>query len=379
MVKSSLKIIFSILAQHMKIKSITDQIEQLAPLHYAQDFDNVGLLVGDATLEVTGVLVTLDCLESVVDEAIDNNCNLIVTFHPIIFSGIKKLTPTNYFNRAVIKAIKNDIAIYATHTALDMARGGVSHRMAQELQLQDVKTLIPESGLIHKLSVHVPRDHRQDLQEALFESGAGALGNYEECSFTMTGTGTFKGNEKSNPHTGKPGSRSTIEEDLLEIVFLPHQQAEVIQAMITHHPYEEVSYAISQLGNSYKDIGMGAIGNLQESMSSADFLEHIKSVFKTGVVRSSLSRKRNIHKVALLGGSGAFVIKNAIAAGADALITADLKYHDFFQGENILLCDVGHYESEQFTKNLLHEYLSEKFSNFAILCAQTQTNPVNYT
>ncbi|KQC32888.1 NGG1p interacting factor 3 protein, NIF3 [Nonlabens sp. YIK11] len=363
----------------MKIKDITDHIEQLAPLHYAQDFDNVGLLVGEYTTQVTGVLITLDCLESVVQEAVEKKCNLIVTFHPIIFSGLKHLKPTDYVRRAVLKAIKHDIAIYATHTALDMAYGGVSYRMAQELKLQNVETLVPERSVIKKLQIHVPETHKNNLQEALFMAGAGQLGNYSECSFSITGTGTFKGNEHSNPALGSPGVREEASEVLLEMTYLPHLERSVLSAMKEHHPYEEVSYSIQTLENEYARIGMGTVGELEQPLASDEFLKLVKTTFNAGVVRSSLSRKRNIHKVALLGGSGSFAIKDAINKGADAYITADLKYHDFFQGENILLCDVGHYESEQFTKNLLQEYISEKFSSFAILCAQTQTNPVNYT
>jgi len=362
----------------MKIKDVTNHLELLAPLQYAQDFDNVGLLVGDHFTKVTGVLVTLDCLEAVVDEAIASNCNLIVAFHPIIFSGLKHLRTTDYVRRTLVKAIKNDIAIYATHTALDMAYKGVSHRMAKELGLVNVVTLIPERRLIKKLSVHVPKNKVDYLKESLFMAGAGKLANYSECSFSINGEGTFKGNEQSKPTIGTVGTRETVEEKLLEVTFLPHLEDQIVQAMKEKHPYEEVSYAIQTIENAYDRIGMGAIGELESTMPVEEFLKRIKLVFKSGIVRSSLSRKRTINKVAVLGGSGAFAIKSALQAGADAYVTADLKYHDFFQGEDILLCDIGHYESEQFTKNLLHEYLSEKFSNFAILCAQTQTNPVNY-
>jgi len=362
----------------MKIKEITDQLEKLAPLHYAQDFDNVGLLVGDNDTTVTGVLITLDCLETVVDEAIETGCNLIVAFHPIIFSGLKHLRGSDYVRKTVVKAIKNDIAIYATHTALDMANGGVSHRMAQELGLKNVKTLIPEKKIIKKIAVHVIEEDFKVLQDEMFKAGGGHLGNYKECSFKLEGTGTFKGNKNTNPHIGKPGERSSLKEQVLEMTYLPHLESALLQAMRAHHPYEEIAFEISTLENDYQQIGMGAIGVLDNPLPLKEFLQFVKLTFKSGVVRSSLSRKRTIHKVAVLGGSGAFAIQNARQCGADAYITADLKYHDFFQGEEVLLCDVGHYESEQFTKNLLHEYLSEKFSNFAILCAQTQTNPVNY-
>jgi dinuclear metal center YbgI/SA1388 family protein len=362
----------------MKIKEITDHLEKLAPLHYAQNFDNVGLLVGDSNTAVTGVLITLDCLENVVDEAIETGCNLIVTFHPIIFSGLKHLRGSDYVRKTIIKAIKNDIAIYATHTALDMAIGGVSHRMAQELGLKNVKTLIPEKNIIKKIAVHVLEGNMKTMQEAMFKAGGGHLANYEECSFTLEGTGSFKGNNLSNPHTGKPGERSVLKEQVLEMTYLPHLEKAILRAMRAHHPYEEIAFEISTLENEYQEIGMGAIGDLEKPITVEEFLQFVKLTFKSGVVKSSLSRKRTIQKVAVLGGSGAFAIHNAKSSGADAYITADLKYHDFFQGEDLLLCDVGHYESEQFTKNLLHEYLIEKFSNFAILCAQTQTNPVNY-
>ncbi|WP_405377039.1 Nif3-like dinuclear metal center hexameric protein [Nonlabens sp. Asnod3-A02] len=362
----------------MKIKDVTSHLELLAPRHYAEDFDNTGLLTGDKNTDLSGILVTLDCLENVVDEAIENNCNLIVSFHPIIFSGLKHLQPSDYVRSAVVKAIKNDIAIYATHTALDVIKGGVSYRMAQEMGLKNVKTLLPKSQLIKKLVTYIPANSFEEVKEVLFNAGAGSLGNYTDCSFSISGIGTFKGNEDSKPKIGEKLNRENIEEKMLSITFLPHLESSIKAALIHSHPYEEVSFEISTLENSYQNIGMGTIGELPESLSVEEFLQKTKTVFKTGVVRSSLSRKRNIKKVALLGGSGAFAIKNAIQSGADAYITADLKYHDFFQGQDILLCDVGHYESEQFTKNLLHEYLTEKFSSFAVLCAQARTNPVNY-
>ncbi|PQJ30865.1 Nif3-like dinuclear metal center hexameric protein [Nonlabens arenilitoris] len=362
----------------MKIQEVLSYIEQLAPRHYAEDFDNTGLLTGNSQEEVKGILVTLDCLENVIDEAILKKCNLIVTFHPIIFSGLKNLRPDNYVKKAVIKAIKNDIAIYATHTALDNAKNGVSYRMAQELGLCDIKTLIPKKELIKKLITYIPHDDFETVKEELFKVGAGQLGNYKECSFTINGTGTFLGGENSNPAIGKKGNRTTVEEKLLSITFLPHLESQLLKTLFKCHPYEEVAYEITTLNNQYDHIGMGAIGEFKKDLSINEFLKLSKERFKTGIVRHSNSKVKKIKRVALLGGSGAFGIKNAIQSGADAYITADLKYHDFFLGDSILLCDVGHFESEQFTKNLLHEYLSKKFSNFAILCADAQTNPVNY-
>jgi len=362
----------------MKIQEVISHLELLAPRHYAEGFDNTGLLTGDSQVKVNGILITLDCLENVVDEAISKNCNLIIAFHPIIFSGLKNLRPDDYVKKTVVKAIKNDIAIYATHTALDNAKNGVSYRMAQELGLKNVQTLIPKKEIIKKLVTYIPENNFEIVKEALFSAGAGQLSNYRECSFSVKGIGTFKGNENSNPQIGEKEKRSNVEEKSLSITYLPHLEQKILKSLFKAHPYEQVAYEISTLENSYSDIGMGAIGEFDKERSLDDFLILTKKIFKTGIVRYSQSKSQKIKKVALLGGSGAFAIKNALKSGADAYLTADLKYHDFFQGENILLCDVGHYESEQFTKNLLHEYLSKKFSNFAILCASAQTNPVNY-
>lgn len=362
----------------MHVSDVMNALEELAPQHYAASFDNTGLLTGEHTLKVTGILITLDCLENIVDEAIHTNCNLIVTFHPIIFSGLKHLQPTDYVRKAVTKAIKNDIAIFAMHTALDVSKGGVSYRMAQELGLTDVKTLIPTPSIIKKLTTYIPVKNYNTVETALFEAGAGYLGNYSHASFNTSGTGSFKGDAQSNPVIGTVGKRETVDEKQLQISFLPHLEQKVLAALHNTHPYEQVSYEINTLENDYQDIGMGAIGTLPNSLEPGDFLKKTAKIFKTGIIRHTAIGVNKITKVALLGGSGAFAIKNALQSEADAYITADLKYHDFFGAKNMLLCDIGHYESEQFTKNLIHEFLSKKFSNFAILCAQAQTNPVNY-
>ncbi len=362
----------------MQVKEIINALEELAPQHYAEDFDNTGLLTGSRAMQVTGVLITLDCLETVVDEAITKKCNLIITFHPIIFTGLKHLRPGDYVRDTVVKAIKNDIAIFAIHTALDNAKQGVGYAMANALGIQDLKILIPKKNIIKKLVCYVPTEYLEQVETALFAAGAGKLGAYSNCSFSHHGTGSFMGDATSNPVIGQKNEHVRLGEYALETTFLPHVERAVLQAMHKSHPYETVSYEVTTLENSYQDIGMGTIGVLPESLEQAAFLERVKHVYGSGVVRYSLSRKRKISKVAVLGGSGAFAIKNALQAGADAYLTADLKYHDFFAAQDMLLCDVGHYESEQFTKKLIHDFLSKKFSNFAILCAQVQTNPVNY-
>lgn len=363
----------------MRVKEVADILEDWAPLSHAEGFDNVGLLTGNKDDDVSGILITLDCLENVVDEAIDKGCNLIITFHPIIFSGLKSLAKNDYVSKTVVKAIKNDIAIYAIHTALDNAYNGVSYEMARKLGLKNVSTLTPKTGIIQKLQTYVPDKSIEQVREALFKAGAGQIGNYSECSFSSDGSGTFKGNEESNPVLGEKGKRSLEPEKMLSVTFEKHLRSKVLVALREAHPYEEVAYEVTTLENEHQKVGMGTVGDLSEPLSRKRFLEKIKSTFKTGVVRHSEgSSKGKIHKVALLGGSGAFAIDAAKAAGADAYVTADLKYHDFFKAGDLFLCDVGHYESEQYTKDLLHRHLSKKISNFAVLCAEAQTNPVNY-
>ncbi|CAA0211452.1 Nif3-like dinuclear metal center hexameric protein [Tenacibaculum maritimum] len=363
----------------MTIKDITSYIEELAPLAYAEDFDNVGLLVGNYQTKVTGILVTLDTLEKTIDEAIANNCNLIVSFHPIIFSGLKKLNGNNYVERVVLKAIQNNIAIYATHTALDNSNNGVSAKMGEVLGLQNLKVLLPKKGLIKKLTTYVPPTEANHLRKALFEAGAGTIGNYSNCSFNVEGKGSYKGNDNSNPVKGEKGGYVFEEESCISVTFNSYLEQKILKALFNVHPYEEVAYEIITLNNYNQNIGMGMIGELPEEMKEADFLPFVKKTMNTNCIRHSQLLQKPIKKVALLGGSGSFAIDNAIRSGADAYISADFKYHEFFKAEKkILLADIGHYESEQFTKNLLVEYLTKKFTNFAIILSEESTNPIYY-
>ena len=363
----------------MKIKDVTNYIEELAPLAYAEDFDNVGLLVGNYQIKVKGVLVTLDTLEETVDEAIAKNCNLIISFHPIIFSGLKKLNGNSYVEKAVLKAIKNDIAIYATHTALDNSNKGVSAKICEVLGLQNTKVLIPKKGIVKKLTTYIPKDYLEKVRQALFEAKAGNIGNYDHCSFTNIGEGTFKGNENSNPVLGKKVELQKEEEIQLTITFEQKNEAAILEALIENHPYEEVAYEITTTENVHQNIGMGMIGELEKPLEEKDFLVYLKKTMQTDCVRYSNLLHKKIHRVAVLGGSGSFAISNAIKEKADAYVSADFKYHDFFKAENkILLADIGHYESEQFTKRLLVDYLTKKFSNFAIVLSEKSTNPIYY-
>ena len=363
----------------MRIKDITEALEDIAPLAYAEGFDNVGLLTGSAEWEVKGVLVTLDTLESVVDEALEQQCNLIVSFHPIIFSGIKKFSDPGYVEKAIIKAIKHDIAIYSIHTALDNSLQGVNDIICQQLGLSDRQILIPQPQTIMKLITFAPTNAAEEVRQALFSAGAGSIGNYDNCSFTLEGTGSFKGNEASNPTLGKRGELHFEKETQIGVTFAKHLKRGILKALFEAHPYEEVAYEVYSLENVNQKIGMGMIGELEEAVTEEEFLAFVKKQFSTGCIRHSELLGKKIKKVAVLGGSGSFAIDMAKKAGADIFLTADLKYHDFYKAEgSLVLADMGHYESEQFTKNLLHTYLKKKFANFAIVLSHTNTNPIKY-
>jgi len=371
----------------MIIKDVIESLEQLSPLAYAEDFDNVGLLVGNSETEVTGILVTLDTLESVVEEAIKTKCNLIVSFHPIIFKGLKKLTGKSYVERTVIKAIKNEIAIFSIHTALDNAKKGVNDIISNKLGLTNKRILIPKKAVIKKLSTYVPKKQAGQLRQALFSVGAGSIGNYDSCSFNTKGLGTYRGNDFSNPTIGKRGQLHEGKEINISITFSKHLESKILATLFKHHPYEEVAYEITTLDNQHQHIGMGMVGELKKPVETTGFLTNLKTLFNIPTIRHSEISSNRINKVAVLGGSGSFAISAAKRAGADILVTADLKYHDFFSAEkNIILADIGHYESEQFTKNFLVDYLSKKITNFApafptgkVILSTTNTNPVKYS
>jgi dinuclear metal center YbgI/SA1388 family protein len=363
----------------MKIKDFTSCIEEIAPLSYAESFDNVGLLVGDYNTQVSGVLITLDTLENVVDEAIEKKCNLIVSFHPIIFSGLKKLNGNNYVERVVLKAVKNDIAIYAMHTALDNSFQGVNAKICEVLGLQNKKVLIPQKNTIKKLTTYVPNKNAEEVRFALFNARAGNIGNYDNCSFNTEGFGTYKGNDNSNPVMGEKGVLHTENETLISVIFEKHREKSILSALFNSHPYEEVAYDIVPLDNLHQEIGLGMVGELEKAMSELDFLNFLKRTMNSNGIRHSKFINKPIKKVAVLGGSGSFAIQNAINSGADIYVTSDIKYHEFYKAENkLIIADIGHYESEQFTKNLLVDVLTKKFPNFAIILSNKNTNPIYY-
>ena len=363
----------------MKIKEITRFLEEFAPLHYQEGYDNCGLIIGDESVEISGVLITLDCIENVVDEAITTGCNLIVAHHPIIFSGLKKLNGKNYIERTVIKAIKNDIAIYATHTNLDNVHNGVSAKIAEKLGLENCKVLAPKSDLLRQLVVYCPVNNSEELKSALYKAGAGKIGNYENCSFSSVGEGTYKANDGAKPFAGEIGEIHSEEEERIEVIFFKHKERAVLSAMQSIHPYEEVSHQIFILENKHQLVGSGIIGELKSAIASELFLKQLKDVMRTDCIKHTTIVNETIERVAVCGGSGSFLLEKAKQEGADIYISADFKYHEFFDAEKeIIIADIGHYESEQFTKDLIYDLLSKNFTKFAVRLSKVNTNPIKY-
>jgi len=363
----------------VKIKNIIDILEELAPPSYQEGYDNAGLIVGDSGLECSGVICTLDATEDVILEAKSKGCNLVVAHHPIIFGGLKKITGKNYVEKAIISAIKNEVAIYAIHTNLDNMLSGVSGKMAGTLGLENRKVLLHKQNNLMKLIVYVPVQDAERVREAIFFAGGGNIGKYSECSFNIRGTGTFKPGEGTNPHTGEVGKREITDEERIEVIFPAYLKEKLVYAMTDAHPYEEVAYDLVALSNYFDEVGSGLIAELPEEMDERDFLELIKQQFKLQVIRHTPLLQRKVKKVALCGGAGSFLIKHALSLGADFYITSDVKYHEFFDAENkMVIADIGHWESEQFTIDLLHDVLQAKCSTFATLKSEVKTNPVNY-
>ena len=363
----------------MRIREITDYLESIAPLGYQESYDNSGLIVGDPNMEVEKVLITLDCLESIVEEAITKKCQLIIAHHPIVFRGLKKLNGKSYVERTVINAIKHDIAIYAIHTNLDNVNTGVNKKIAQKLELEKLSILSPRKDQISKLVTFCPKENTSQVLKALHEAGAGSIGDYSDCAFVTEGTGQFKPLENANPHLGKVDELEKVAEDRIEVQLPVSLERQVLKALFKSHPYEEVAYFLSRVDNENQTVGSGMIGNLKQPLSSMDFLQHVKDRMELSCIRHTNLLSKKIKKVAICGGAGSFLLGQAIRSGADAFITADFKYHEFFDAENrLMILDIGHYESEVFTKDLLSELLTEKFTNIAPVLSTVDTNPVRY-
>ncbi len=361
------------------VADVAHFLNELAPRAYQESYDNSGLLTGRPEWEVKGALVTLDCTEEVVAEAIKAGCNLIVAHHPILFKPVKKLTGSNYVERTIIKAVKNDIAIYASHTNLDHVKHGVNSMIAEKLGLTNLKILSPKRGTLLKLVTFSPRSRTQKVLEAMHHAGAGQIGEYENCCFTQEGTGTFRPTNKAKPFMGSAGNAEQVMEDRIEVILPKHAEKQVLIALKEVHPYEEVAYYLSELINENQEVGAGLFGELSGEMDTLDFLKKVKSEMKAGCIRYTSICFPKISKVAVCGGAGSFLVSDAKQAGAQLFISSDFKYHEFFDAEDqIILADIGHYESEQYTKDLLRNFLHRKFVSFASIFSKTITNPISY-
>ena len=363
----------------MKIHEITDFLEEIAPLHYQESYDNSGLLVGDFNSEVKGALISLDCTESIIDEAISLGIKLVISHHPIIFSPLKKINGKNYVERVILKAIKNDIAIYAIHTNLDNIYDGVNSKIAEKLGLINCEILLPKSKQIKQLVVYCPTTHALPLKEALFKNGAGSFRAYDNCSFSVTGKSTFKPKRGSTPFLGNIGDVEQVDEERLEFFFNNEDEKLLLDIMRQNHPYEQVAFQVYSLDNISSDIGSGMIGELQNEIESKKYLDLLKTKMSTKCIRHTKIVNKKIKKIAICGGSGSFLLEEAKRQNADLFVSSDFKYHEFFDAEDkIIIADIGHFESEQFTKDLIYDLLSKKFTKFAVQLSKVNTNPINY-
>jgi len=363
----------------MIIGDLLAAIEVFAAPELQEDYDNAGLLTGQRGWTCTGVLCCLDVTVEVLQEAREQGCNLVVAHHPVLFRGLKRINGASYVERVIIEAIKHDIAIYAAHTNLDNVVLGVNGVMAARLGLQSPTILQPKKGMLRRLITFAPHDAAGKVRDAVFAAGAGHIGKYSECSFNSSGTGTFKAEAGADPYVGAVGRRHEEAETKIEIVYPFYLEVQVVQALVAAHPYEEVAYDIFPMENVHYGIGAGVIGELREPEEAGAFLRRVRGIFDARGIRHTEPTGKMIRKVALCGGAGSFLIRTAIARGADIYISADIKYHEFFDAEGkILVADIGHYESEQFTAGLLHDLLVQKFPTFAVLKTRVNTNPVRY-
>lgn len=363
----------------MTVKEITNIIEEFAPLGYQEHYDNAGLIVGSSTNQVNGILLCVDVTPEVIDDALARDANLIVAHHPVIFSGLKRLTGSTYTEQTVIKAIKHGIAIYCAHTNLDSVWDGVNIAIAKKLGLTNLEVLDPASDQLVKLVTFVPHKNLDEVRLAMFNAGAGKIGEYDQCSYNLQGTGTFRGGDSTNPHVGEKGQMHQEPETRLEVIVPKPLLSKVVKALQENHPYEEVAYDIYPLQNKNPRAGIGVVGNLPKPQGEIDFLKKIKKIFNAGCIKHTSLTGKSIQRVAFCGGSGSTLITRAKAVKADIFITADMKYHQFFDAEGeILLADIGHFESEQFTVDIFYELLTKKLPNFAVLKTNVKTNPINY-
>ena len=362
-----------------RARDIIKAIEEFAPLPLQEEFDNSGVQVGDVNQPVTGALLCLDITEEVIDEALELECNLIISHHPLAFKPFKSLTGSSYIERCMMKACKHDLVIYSAHTNLDNAAGGVSFRMAEMIGLQNVRVLSPQRNSLLKLVTYVPKTHAEIVRNALFNAGAGCIGNYDACSFSVEGEGSFRATEGCNPYCGEIGDLHLEKEIKIEMILPAFKKSALIRVLLSVHPYEEPAFDFYPLANSWNQVGSGITGVLPEEEDELSFLQRIKYIFRVPCIHHSPLHNKKIKEVALCGGSGAFLLPEAISYGADVFITGEAKYNDFYNVENrILLATIGHYESEVCTKDIFYDLLTKKFPTFAVHFSNVNSNPVKY-
>jgi len=363
----------------MKLNDLTTFLDSAVPLSFQEGYDNAGLQVGSPDKEIRSALLTLDVTEEVLDEAAYAGCDVIISHHPVIFGGLKQLSGKNVTERIVLKALKQDVAIYSAHTNLDVLENGVSRKMAEKLGLNNVKVLVPLRNRLLKLVVFIPEQHLEKVSEAVFSAGAGVIGGYDKCSFASTGNGSFVAGDGTKPFTGEKGKLHTEREIRFETVLFAHMKSRVIRALLEAHPYEEVAYDLYSLENDNVRTGMGCTGEFSVPLTEKEFLKLLESVFSAKGIRYSKPTGKEISKVALCGGAGGQLINEAMASGAEAYVTGDIRYHSFFEaGPKILLADIGHFESEKFSTEILYDLIIKKFPTFALRFSEVNTNPINY-
>lgn len=363
----------------MKIKEIVSALDRFAPLPLQDGFDNAGLQIGLTEAEATGALLCLDVTEAVLDEAIALGCNLVISHHPLIFKGYKSITGKDYVERCILKAIRNDMVLYAAHTNLDNAKGGVNYKIAEKIGLKHLQVLEPKRNSLLKLVTFVPTEQAERVRKALFAAGCGNIGGYDSCSYNLKGEGTFRAGENTHPFCGNIGELHREEEVRIETILPSYKKGEVVRALLSAHPYEEPAFDLYPLENEWTQAGAGIVGELETPETELEFLKRIKKIFEVECVKHNRLTGREIQKVALCGGAGAFLIPQAIRSGADIFITGEIKYHDYFGHEDeILLAEIGHYESEQYTKEIFYSIIRDLFPNFALHLSKINTNPIKY-
>jgi len=363
----------------MIISEVVSVLESYAPLAMQENYDNAGLVVGNPDMEVTSALLCIDVTEAILGEALQLGANLIISHHPVIFNPLKRITGSSLSERMIITAVRNNLALYSAHTNLDNHQEGVNLRICQKLDLHEPKILLPAEKDLNKLVTYVPLAYADQVRSTLFAAGAGHIGKYDQCSFSLEGEGSFRASAGTNPFAGEIGKFHLEKEIRIETVFPAHLRKKVIDALMVAHPYEEVAYDVFPLNNISDGTGAGMMGKLNEPLNEEDFFARVKNIFGCGVIRVSPFLNTPVEKVAVCGGSGSFLIPRAIDAGAHVFLTADIKYHQFFEADGkLVIADIGHYESEQFTIEIFYEILMKKLPNFAVHFSKINTNCITY-